>query len=524
MTALLAATITTSVAGAVLAGLRWLRVAQREHYLSGSLLRFTRRWWGRDPLHLLAALCAVGSVIAEGFVAGIGILGAIVVGAGPIGLGLRGRSDRLRWTRRLATIATIAAVEYGTAVGLAAALGGLRLAATVLAGGAVGAPIILEIALLVDRPLVGVLAHPYLRRAAEKLDRIDPVVVGITGSYGKTSTKNYVTHLLSGTYRVVASPRSFNNRAGLARAVNETLVAGTEVFVAEMGAYGLGEIASLVSWLAPRVAAITAIGPVHLERFRSLDRTLAAKSEILPGAQVAVLNVDDERLARLADVVATTGRRVIRCSAVDQHGDVAVIAGTSRAELYLAGSPVGGLVLDDRRPLALTNVACAAGIALALAVPVTDIVTRLGSLPSVDHRLQVATSPTSVVVLDDTFNANPAGVRLALAALERNSAFGARKVVVTPGMVELGSDQRIENETFGREVASVATDLVVVGTTNRHALLAGVATAGQPARPDGQGLRVVTVDSRAAAVAWVRRELRAGDVVLYENDLPDQYP
>jgi len=184
VSALLAATITSSVAGAVLAGLRWLRVAQREHYLSGSLLRFTRRWWGRDPLHLLAALCAVGSVIAEGFVAGIGILGAIVVGAGPIGLGLRGRSDRLRWTRRLATIATIAAVEYGAAVGLAAALGGLRLAATVLAGGAIGAPIILEIALLVDRPFEGVLARPYLRRAAEKLDRIDPVVVGITGSYG----------------------------------------------------------------------------------------------------------------------------------------------------------------------------------------------------------------------------------------------------------------------------------------------------------------------------------------------------
>jgi len=306
--------------------------------------------------------------------------------------------------------------------------------------------------------------------------------------------------------------------------VNETLVAGTEIFVAEMGAYGPGEIASLVSWLAPRIAAITAIGPVHLERFRSLDRTLAAKSEILPGAHVAVLNVDDERLARLADVLATAGRRVIRCSAVDQHGDVAVIAGTSRAELYLAGSLVGGLVLDDRRPLALTNVACAVGIALALAVPVTDIVTRLGSLPSVDHRLQIATSPTGVVVLDDTFNANPAGVRLALAALETNSAFGARKVVVTPGMVELGSDQRIENETFGREVASVATDLVVVGTTNRRALLAGAATAGQPARPDGQGLRVVTVDSRAAAVAWVRRELRTGDVVLYENDLPDQYP
>ena len=216
MTALLVATIAISSAGAALASVRWLRVAQLEHYLSGSLLRFTRRWWGRDPLHLLAILCAVGSVVAEGFVVGIGILGAIIVGAGPIGLALRGRTKRLRWTRRLATIVTIVAVEYGTAVGAAAALGGLRLAATVLAVGAVGVPIVLEIALMVDRPLECVVARRYLQRAAEKLDRVDPIVVGITGSYGKTSTKSYVTHLLSGTYRVVASPRSFNNRAGLA--------------------------------------------------------------------------------------------------------------------------------------------------------------------------------------------------------------------------------------------------------------------------------------------------------------------
>ena len=184
-----------------------------------------------------------------------------------------------------------------------------------------------------------------------------------------------------------------------------------------MGAYGPGEIAALVSWLAPRVAAITAIGPVHLERFRSLDRTLAAKSEILSGAQAAVLNVDDERLAQLADDLAAAGQRVIRCSAMDRRGDVAVIPSTGGAEFYLAGLPVGGFTLDNRRPLALTNVACAAGIALALAVPVTEIATRLSSLPSVDHRLQAATSPTGVVVLDDTFNANPAGVRLALSGV-----------------------------------------------------------------------------------------------------------
>jgi UDP-N-acetylmuramoyl-tripeptide--D-alanyl-D-alanine ligase len=524
MTGLLVATIALSAAGTALAGLRWLRVAQREHYLPGSVWRFVRRWWGRDRFHCAAALVAVVSVIAEGFVAGAGLLGALVAAGGPVGLGLRGRTGRLRWTRRLVTIAAVALAECGAVGGAAAALGGLRPTATALAACAVGAPILVEIALLLDRPLEWALARRYIGHAAARLQRLSPVVVGITGSYGKTSTKSYVSHLLSGSYSVVASPRSFNNRAGLARAVNESLVEGTDVFVAEMGAYGAGEIAALVSWLHPRVAAITAIGPVHLERFGSLERTVAAKREIFGAAEVAVLNVDDERLVPLASELAAAGLRVIRCSAVDKTADVAVVAGARGASLHVAGSLAGGFALDDQRPVALSNVACAAGIAVALAVPAAEIAARLRSLPAVEHRLQVATSPAGIVVLDDTFNANPAGTRLALAALRAIARPGGRAVVVTPGMVELGGRQRPENEAFAAEVADIATDLVVVGTTNRRALLAGAAPAGRPVDPRGRPFRVTTVPSRAAAVAWVRQELQAGDAVLYENDLPDQYP
>src|SRR5207249_5358377 len=115
----------------------------------------------------------------------------------------------------------------------------------------------------------------------------------VAGSYGKTGTKNAVAHLVAGSMQVVATPRSFNNRAGLARAVNEGLAPGTDVFVGEMGTYGPGEIAELVSWCPPDIAVITAIGPVHLERMRNEDVVLRAKAEILEPASVAVLNVDD---------------------------------------------------------------------------------------------------------------------------------------------------------------------------------------------------------------------------------------
>ncbi len=177
-----------------------------------------------------------------------------------------------------------------------------------------------------------------------------------------------------------------------------------------------------------------------------------------------------------------------------------------------------------------TNLACALAVALAVGVDGPIAVERLADLPPVDHRLQAVPSAAGFAVLDDTYNSNPAGARAALAAL-RAVGGGGRRVVVTPGMVELGSRQRQENRRFGAAIAGSADDLVVVGRTNRRALVAG-ATGGDSAVPgpsgDGPGapprVAVTLVPDRPAAVDWVRARLGPGDAVLYENDLPDHYP
>ena len=199
----------------------------------------------------------------------------------------------------------------GFAVALPAAFGGL--ADAVLAAGwvAIAVPFLVDASLGLLAPFEHLSGQRYVRRASAVLARVQPVVVGITGSYGKTTTKGYVVHLLAGDRSVVASPRSFNNRAGLTRTVNEHLAPGTEVLVAEMGAYGPGEIAAMCSWLQPEIAVITAIGPSHLERFGTLDRTLSAKSEIASGARVVVVNADDDRLEGLAKHL-DGARRVLR--------------------------------------------------------------------------------------------------------------------------------------------------------------------------------------------------------------------
>ncbi|HKH88471.1 MAG TPA: Mur ligase family protein, partial [Acidimicrobiales bacterium] len=366
-------------------------------------------------------------------------------------------------------------------------------------------------------PIEDALAAKYVVQATARLGRVRPVIVAVTGSYGKTTTKGYIAHLIGAERDTLASPASYNNRAGLARTVNEYLGPATEVLVAEMGTYGPGEIAALCEWMTPDIAVITAIGPAHLERFKSLERTLAAKAEITGRADVTVLNVDDERLRRLAEVLEGAGKRVVRASGVHHDADVAVLAVPDGIELRIGGRRVGMAATGNSgRPTALSNAACAVAVALELHSGPESLLPRLATLPVPPNRLQRYVAEGGYTVLDDTFNSNPTGARLALGRLAGEAVQG-RRVLVTPGMVELGSSQFDQNATLAEEAAGVVSDLVAVARTNRRALVAGASRAVPPAA-------VVLVDRLDQAVAWVREHLGPGDAVLYENDLPDHFP
>jgi UDP-N-acetylmuramoyl-tripeptide--D-alanyl-D-alanine ligase len=273
---------------------------------------------------------------------------------------------------------------------------------------------------------------------------------------------------------------------------------------------------------------ITAIGPVHLERFKSEGRILEAKSEITVGAEHVVLPVDDARLAALADQLEASGRSVVRVSGTGAGDDdrpeprvvvtgegTALVVSVDGAEIArVAAAPPG---VHPR------NLACAVGVAVVLGIPPEAVGARVATLGGVEHRLHAVASDGGFAILDDTYNSNPSGAAEALRTLvatEPDPATGTptetvRRVVVTPGMVELGERQGSENRTFAAAAAAVASDLVVVGRTNRRALVDG-ARSGRAA--------VTLVADRQAAVDWVRRHLGPGDVVLYENDLPDHYP
>jgi UDP-N-acetylmuramoyl-tripeptide--D-alanyl-D-alanine ligase len=517
-------TVVCGVAACGPAGVRWLRVAQREHYLAGSVTRFAGRWWRSTPANALLGATAAAAAVVSLWWPVVGVATAAAVAVGPLGLTLRGQTSALAWTRRLRTLAVVWAVLELVVVAIGV-VSGLAAPSAVVA--ALAVPVLVDLACGAMSPLEYRLSAHFVDDAASRLARVAPTVVAITGSYGKTSTKGHIASLVGSTRSVVATPASFNNRAGLARAVNEHLTEGTEVFIAEMGTYGPGEIAALCRWCPPDIAVITAIGPVHLERFGTEERIVEAKSEIIESAADVVLQVDDARLAEVARRAEGQGKRVVRCSARDRTADVCVVRleDGKRMSAFAHGAV---LAEDVALPIGVqpANLACAIAVALVLKVDPETVGARLAVLPPTEHRLQSARSASGALILDDTYNSNPAGASAALGALASaagdagpsDSTRPARSVVVTPGMVELGPRQFAENRTFGAAVAATATDLVIVGRTNRRALEAGAGEVGD------RSVGTTLVDNRRQAVDWVRQHLGPGDVVLYENDLPDHYP
>lgn len=496
------------VAASLVGTLRWLRIAQREHYIAGSVTRFAARWWAAG-LQNRALGCALLLGVGAAW-AGLweGALAAAAISlAAPTGLSYRGRSSKLVWTRRLRTIAAVSGV-FTIAIAVCGLFGNFQLG--VGATLAVSTALVTDLALAVTIPLELRIGSKFVDKASRRMQEISPRVVGITGSFGKTSTKFYASHILSAKYVTVASPASFNNVGGLSRAVNERLTPGTEVFVAEMGTYGPGEIRALCKWLRPEISVITALGPVHLERMGSIENIAKAKAEIVEDAATAIINIDYPELAAVAKDYRGQGR-LITCSTQDSHADVCVTSDDSKLSVSIAGNL---MTTSDLPGIFPGNLACAIAIAVALNIPADDIAGRLATLPKPEHRQTVQVAPNGVTVIDDTYNSNPDGARSALNALA-SAGSGHRRVLVTPGMVELGKEQARANEEFARQAAESATDILIVGQTNRRALERG-ASRGQA--------HVEWCANRSEAVAWVRSNLRPGDAVLYENDLPDHYP
>ena len=390
-----------------------------------------------------------------------------------------------------------------------------------------GLPSLLTAADVLMTPVQSTINSSFRKKARARLDSLDPVVIGVTGSYGKTSTKFAIAGLLGGQEVAFATPGSYNTPMGVVRAINEGLQDEHRYVVVEMGAYREGDIAELCDFAKHSIGVLTAIGPAHLERFGSMDAIKRAKYEIvqkLPRDGIAVMNTDDLNVRALAD--RTTGVPVIRYG-LDRTGEPNV---TARDHSYSPDGTTATIVDADGAEITITTKLLGehaiqfilAGVAVArcTGIPLADLGPRIEALEPVEHRLQLIKGAGGVTVIDDAFNSNPAGAAAALEVLADLDASEANQiVVVTPGIVELGDLQSEANERFGRHAATVADHLIVVGRLNRDAIVRGATAAG------GETLRaeVTVVDTLDEATERLKTLLKPGDVVLFENDLPDQY-
>jgi UDP-N-acetylmuramoyl-tripeptide--D-alanyl-D-alanine ligase len=386
----------------------------------------------------------------------------------------------------------------------------------------VGLPLVVVVADVVMAPIQSLINARFKKQAQSKLFSIAPTVIGVTGSFGKTSTKFAIASLIGPRHEVLATPGSFNTPLGLTRTINEHLTEEHRFLVAEMGAYKEGEIAELCNLVHPTIGVLTAIGPAHLDRFGSMDAIRRGKYEIvtsLPPDGTAIMNVDDPEVRALAD--RTERVKVIRYG-IDPTGKPDITAsgievGNDGTSFTVTDTRTGDSVAVSTRLLGRHSIGhVLAGVAAALATGrgLGDMPAPIAGLEPVEHRLQLIEGTGGVTVIDDAFNSNPEGASAALEVLDSMSA--RNKIVVTPGIIELGPLQAEENERFGERAAEVADVLIVVARVNRAAILAG-------AQRVSNGAKVFAVDTLNEATAKFPELVGPGDVVLFENDLPDQY-
>ena len=343
----------------------------------------------------------------------------------------------------------------------------------------------------------------FIRLAKSKLAGSKIKVIAITGSYGKTTTKNILYDILSKKYRVLTTPRSHNTPIGIALALNNANLDDYDVFIAEMGARHLGDIAELCEICPPDISLITGICGQHLETFLNFQNIVKAKGEILPATKERTIIADDA-----FELFADYPYEKVRCDAAT---DIKADRTGTEFTLTLGGEKrrVKTKLLGEH---SAGNLALAAQGAYSLGMTADEICAAIPEIDYIEHRLQLIENG-GVNILDDGYNSNVKGARAALKVLKY---FDGRKVVVTPGLVELGVLEEDENTALGKEL--VGFDLVIlVGDT----LVKFVENGYKAAGGDTDKIKVKT--SIFEAQEELKGYLQSGDTVLFLNDLPDIY-
>lgn len=381
-------------------------------------------------------------------------------------------------------------------------------------------PVFVCAAAVLVSPVEHMIKMHFYNDAKNKINKYNKLIkIGITGSYGKTSTKFILGKILEQKYKVLVTPNSYNTPMGVAKTIREKLNDDTEVFVAEMGARHIGDIKELCDLVHPKYGIITSIGKQHLETFKTIENVANTKYELiesLPDDGIAFFPDDGSFCTKLYNKTniekALYGLNNKNLSITADNIEV-----QSNGSRFVLRSCDGQECICETSLLGIHNILNIVGcaeIARKLGLSMQQISDGIRNIEPVPHRLQLIPTANGLTVIDDAFNSNPAGTRAALDVLRQ---FKGRKIVITPGMVELGSEQEHENYKFGQNLAHSADIVMLVGEKITEPIAEGLFKEGFN---KDMAFKMHNLNE---ATKKLQQISRIGDVVLFENDLPDNY-
>ena len=487
---------------------RWERIAQREDYIPSYVSKFYFRWVRSRGLNRLIFFITLILCIVSLFLIYVPILISAINLITPIGLSFKPRTSKVEKTDRLKR-ATYLYFFLVISISLASFTLGygylLALAANMFSYFIYDQSLRLLFNYEKNR------SRHFVNDASKKLNSAQIPVIGITGSYSKTTTKNILAQILGLSNNVFVTPESYNNRLGIAKSINESFQDDQELAIIEMGTYSNGEIREICSWVRPHISVITGIAPVHLERMKSLENILDAKSEIVELAGSVVINGDDEMLLTEARLW-TNQKNVYDCSITSREATVCVEYEDGKHDIYVANNLLGSI---NGPKLLQLSISLSIGVMLALDLDIREYINNLDTLDKSKHRQNILESDLGHTIIDNSFNSNPMGVEFSLETLGQLGNEESLRFLVTPGMVELGSDQFAINYAFASEASQVVDEALIIGNTNKNALKTGF---------QENNTRYQIFTNRDEAVSYLNSIVKPEDIVLYENDLPDHYP
>ncbi len=370
-------------------------------------------------------------------------------------------------------------------------------------------PLLLYIPISILNMFFEVKNKKFINEQKKHLATQNIIKIGITGSFGKTSVKNILTHLLSSKYKVLTSKSNYNTPMGLALTVNR--LENQDIFVAEMGARNIGDISELVEFVKPNIGIITGVYKQHLETFKSLHNIYMEKQKLAKGCEkgFCVFNGNDKLGLKMFK--EHSGRKIKVCTnksggLVAQNITINEL-GSNFEIVYKDKIFTASTILLGKHNI--INILLATAVCLYLDIDMVEIVERIKTIKPISHRLELIKT-NGINIIDDSYNSNIVGIEYALECL---SKFGGRKVVMSQGLIELGKEMKMQNELVGKMIAQVADVVVLVGNNAKH-IENGLNNHNY------KGERFYFKSLRVAEKNFTKI-LKKGDTLLIQNDIPD---